>query len=72
MISNHFFASQKLMDLYRIHNHDDMAEAVDVLVDYYGGFSDSYSPGLELNGWIILRWSLSNAYTELLDGDIVL
>ena len=61
------------MDLYRIHNHDDMAEAVDVLVDYYGGFSDSYSPGLELNGWIIpSRWSLSNAYIELLDGDIVI
>ena len=35
-----------------------MAEAVDVLVDYYGGFSDSYSPGLELNGWIILPGGL--------------
>ena len=69
MTSNLFYTiSHRLMGLYRIHNHIEMSQAVDVLIDSYGGIADSYSSGLELNGWTIpCRWHLTDAYIELVD-----
>ncbi len=72
MLSKEFSViSRKLMDLYRIHNHSEMVVAVDVLIEYYGGFVDSYPAGFELNGWIVpSRWKLTDAYIELYQDSI--